>query len=284
MLSQGDRLEVRWVVDDYKDDVHTESVVWWPCTLRAPAKKEGNGGGGDMKKDTDTDAGEEKDRVTAADDNAAPGAWEMHYDANDELGFEAEVRVVRMTGAGTLEDVTCSGEHDEEEDKADQDAGALLLRWRREGCGGGDESPDHSEGDEDEDDADPNTLAVVDVLSVPPDANGNISMQAFADAQRRADSHQISRGGEGLEEAGNRAFAALPMDRQQNIATVFHGFKEGLASALQELVRANGPDYVVTKAGKSERHKHKLLIHQTQNIIEYTCCTVPVRTKQMQTK
>jgi len=109
-------------------------------------------------------------------------------------------------------------------------------------------------------------------------------MQAFADAQRRADSHQISRGGEGLEEAGNRAFAALPMDRQQNIATVFHGFKEGLASALQELVRANGPDYVVTKAGKSERHKHKLLIHQTQNMFEYTCCTVPVRTKQMQTK
>ena len=49
------------------------------------------------------------------------------------------------------------------------------------------------------------------------------------------------------EEAGNRAFAAMPMAQQQNIATAFVGFKEGLASALQHLMTTNGPNYVITK-------------------------------------
>lgn len=133
-------------------------------------------------------------------------------------------------------------------------AEVMTLRWRREGSGSGDESPDHSDGEyENEDeDVDPDAVGVVDVLAMTPDADGTISLQAVHDAQRRADATQQSHGGEGLEEAGNRAFAKMPMAQQQNIATAFMGFKDTLASALQELLRTNGPNYVVTKADVDE--------------------------------
>jgi hypothetical protein len=52
--------------------------------------------------------------------------------------------------------------------------------------------------------------------------------QQVHDAQRRADDAQIAHGGEGLEQAGNREFAAMPIAQQQNIATAFMGFKVGL--------------------------------------------------------
>lgn len=209
------------------DDNAGEAVVWWPCTLRKPSSKDGERDGGGTTTTT----------------------WELHYDAKAELGFASEIRVARLTGPGTLEDVAGSGEHDAEEDKNDDAPEIMTLRWRREGTADDDESPEHSDDDDDDDGdvADVNAVRVVDVLGMKPDADGSISLHAVHDAQRRADRTQISRGGEGLEDAGNRAFATMPMAQQQFMATKFMGFKEGLASALQELMRTNGPDYVITK-------------------------------------
>jgi hypothetical protein len=56
---------------------------------------------------------------TKRDDLHTATTRELHYDANTALGFESEVRVARVTGAGTLEDVAGSGEHDDEDDKND---------------------------------------------------------------------------------------------------------------------------------------------------------------------
>lgn len=213
---QGDRLEVRWVVSSEDNDDGDvagareprirEDVVWWPCTA--------------VHKD---------DR------------WELHYDANVTLGFEAEVRVVRFTGIGTLEDVAGTGEHDDEADKNDDDPEVMTLRWRREGAGGGEDVDDGSDEDDD-------VVEVVDVLAMTPDADGNITLEAVVDAHRRADQSNKDRGREGLEEAGIKALSAMPMAQQQNIASAFVGLKEGLAHALQELMRTHGPDYVITKA------------------------------------
>jgi hypothetical protein len=48
--SQGDRLEVRWVVSDdtkapYATGEPAESIVWWPCTLRNKNGEENEGEG-----------------------------------------------------------------------------------------------------------------------------------------------------------------------------------------------------------------------------------------------
>ena len=82
-------MEVRWVISEGEETNPTETIVWWGCTLR-PAPR---------------------------DAAPAPGVWELHYDANVHLGFAAEIRPVRLTGAGTLED---PGE-------------GTTLRWRLEG-------------------------------------------------------------------------------------------------------------------------------------------------------
>ena len=241
-------MEVRWVVND---DNGGETIVWWPCTLREPRganpKSNPNPAAAAVTSTTTT--------TTATTSSSTLTAWELHYDAKQDMGFESEVRVARVTGRGMLEDVAGSGEHDDVDDVNDDVPEVMKLRWRREGEGvnGDDDSPENSEdedGDDDDDDDatdDPNTLRVVDIMGMKPDADGSISLKAVHEAQRRADEKQILSGGEGLEEAGNKAFAEMPMAQQHNIATAFMGLKEGLANALQELVRANGPDYVITK-------------------------------------
>lgn len=100
---------------DSDDGKVVDTVVWWPCTVRKPTKENAR----DDAKDKVNEAGGGSVSGGGSDSG---GAWELHYDANMELGFESEIRVVRVKGPGTLEDVAGSGEHDDEEDKNDEDA------------------------------------------------------------------------------------------------------------------------------------------------------------------
>ena len=68
---QGDRLEVRWVITDDEDE---DTVVWWPCTLRAIVP------------------------------SGPSASWELHYDANEAHGFAAEVRPATFTNSRWVHD------------------------------------------------------------------------------------------------------------------------------------------------------------------------------------
>lgn len=68
---QGDRLEVRWVITDDDDE---DTVVWWPCTLRAIVP------------------------------SGPSASWELHYDADEAHGFAAEVRPATFTNSRWVHD------------------------------------------------------------------------------------------------------------------------------------------------------------------------------------
>jgi hypothetical protein len=194
-------MEVRWVISEGEETNPTETIVWWGCTLRH-----------------------------APDDaDPAPGVWELHYDANVDLGFAAEIRPVQLTGAGTLED---PGE-------------GTTLRWRLEGSA--DDVDDSFDRGDDEDEADPDVVHVAEPIA---DAAGNVSVHEMMRAQREVDARR--NGGRSLEEHGLEAFATMPMDRQQKMATAFAGLKDGLVHAFAELQARNGPDYAITKEDIAE--------------------------------
>ena len=207
--AQGDRLEVRWVISEADDDAPAsparETVVWWGCELRAPP--------------------------ASAASPRGPGVWELHYDAHPDGGFDAEVRAVRLTAPGLLED---PGE-------------GAVLRWRREGCAGDglDDSADFDA--EDEEPADPNVVHVAEPVA---DAAGTVSVNEMLTAQREVDARK--NGGRSLEEHGMDAFATMPMERQQKMASAFAGLKDGLSRAFAELQERNGPDYAITSEDIAE--------------------------------
>ena len=68
-----------------------ESVVWWPCTLRRVAANQA----GDADADADAEAALDADaagttEVTVgggAAGSSAGAAWELHYDAKEDIGF-----------------------------------------------------------------------------------------------------------------------------------------------------------------------------------------------------
>ena len=55
-----------------------------------------------------------------------------------------------------------------------------------------------------------------------------------------------------LEEHGMDAFATMPMERQQKMASAFAGLKDGLSRAFAELQERNGPDYAITSEDIAE--------------------------------
>ena len=185
-----------------------ETVVWWGATARAVVQTE-----------DDTRASK---RI----------ACDLHYDENEDLGFDAEVRSVVFIDRKILED---PGER-------------TNLRWRVEGDGDGadagddDDSFEGARTDVPEEPLDPN---VVHVAEVPIDSNGNVSMNEMINAQRAVDDSR--NGGVTLEQLGTEAFGTLPMDSQLKMASAFSSLKDGLSRAFAELQARNGPEYAITK-------------------------------------
>ena len=200
--------EVRWVISEADDDARPR-----------PARETVGGGV----------ASSPPPRVRCLP--RGPGVWGSHYDAHPDAGFDAEVRAVRLTAPGLLED---PGE-------------GAVLRWRREGCAGDglDDSADFDA--EDEEPADPNVVHVAEPVA---DAAGTVSVNEMLTAQREVDARK--NGGRSLEEHGMDAFATMPMERQQKMASAFAGLKDGLSRAFAELQERNGPDYAITSEDIAE--------------------------------
>ena len=82
------------------------------------------------------------------------------------------------------------------------------------------------------------------------DAAGTVSVNEMLTAQREVDARK--NGGRSLEEHGMDAFATMPMERQQKMASAFAGLKDGLSRAFAELQERNGPDYAITSEDIAE--------------------------------
>jgi hypothetical protein len=100
---------------------------------------------------------------------------------------------------------------------------------------------------EDEEPADPNVVHVAEPVA---DAAGTVSVNEMLTAQREVDARK--NGGRSLEEHGMDAFATMPMERQQKMASAFAGLKDGLSRAFAELQERNGPDYAITSEDIAE--------------------------------